>query len=421
MSDPNNDAGLVRRILRQIPGVRPLVRAMVAQRDAIALCRQEIASLRAILQDAPTLEAAYLQETANLRIALSNTTNQLAAEAASHQRSRNEQLAALRVTLVATEQEREFWRNNSDALQRGLSLVEGRLAASEGSVLPEMRDALLFEMKSLAAQIFASRAAVVSGLERLAAPALPGGGAGAGLYLDLLEASLTGTLNEDTSADPWTAGTYDPARRAIGRDWPATACTMIGTARMRNLRDLLERALASGVPGDFIETGVWRGGACIYARAILAAYGDETRRVFVADSFRGLPEPDTTAFPADAGDIHSTFEQLAISREQVAENFRRYNLLDDRVVFLEGWFKDTLPAAPIERLAVLRLDGDMYESTIQALEALYDKVSPGGFVIVDDYILGPCASAIEDFRAARGITAPLEPVDGAAVWWQVPG
>ncbi|MFX8984442.1 TylF/MycF/NovP-related O-methyltransferase, partial [Acinetobacter baumannii] len=79
---------------------------------------------------------------------------------------------------------------------------------------------------------------------------------------------------------------------------------MIGTARMRNLRLLCERALAEEIPGDFIETGVWRGGACIYMRAILAAHGDPGRRVFVADSFRGLPPPDPAAFPADEGDQH---------------------------------------------------------------------------------------------------------------------
>lgn len=80
--------------------------------------------------------------------------------------------------------------------------------------------------------------------------------------------------------------------------------------------------------------------------------------------------------------------QRAYSRhslEEVQENFRRYNLLDDQVQFLKGWFCDTLPTAPIEKLAVLRLDGDLYESIMDGLNALYDKVSPGGFIIVDDY------------------------------------
>jgi O-methyltransferase len=251
---------------------------------------------------------------------------------------------------------------------------------------------------------------------------MPGGTAARGgstaLYLDLLEASLSGVLQEDDTISPWTDG-YDRTVRVLGRDWPATAATMIGIARMRNLRLLVERVLAEGIPGDLIETGVWRGGACIYMRGVLAAHGDATRRVFVADSFRGLPPPDPSAYPADTDDEHHKVADLAVSRAEVEANFRRYGLLDERVVFLEGWFRDTLPAAPIERLAVLRLDGDMYESTKQALDALYHKVSPGGFVIVDDYVLKPCAQAVDEFRARHGIQAPLRDVDGAAVWWRV--
>ncbi len=196
---------------------------------------------------------------------------------------------------------------------------------------------------------------------------------------------------------------------------------MIGTARMQNLRMLTQRALAEGVEGDLVETGVWRGGACIYMRAILAAAGDAERRVFVADSFRGLPPPNEAAYPADAGDRLHSYPQLAVSRQQVEANFRQYELLDERVVFLEGWFRDTLPTAPIKSIAILRLDGDMYESTMDALVSLYAKVSPGGFVIIDDYhVVRSCAQAVTDFRAREGIQAPLEEVDSVAVWWQVP-
>ena len=100
-------------------------------------------------------------------------------------------------------------------------------------------------------------------------------------------------------------------------------------------------------------------------------------------------------------------------------NFAKYGLLDDRVVFLDGWFKDTLPAAPIERLAVLRLDGDMYESTMEALTALYDKVSTGGFVIIDDYgCIDACRKAVHDFRDARGIAEKIVDIDGWGVYWR---
>ena len=93
-------------------------------------------------------------------------------------------------------------------------------------------------------------------------------------------------------------------------------------------------------------------------------------------------------------------------------------MLDEKVVFLNVWFKDTLPHAPIEKLAILRLDGDMYESTIQALDTLYPKLSPGGFVIIDDYILIPCRKAVDDFRARNGIADIVEDIDGIALFWR---
>lgn len=234
-------------------------------------------------------------------------------------------------------------------------------------------------------------------------------------YLDLLESVLTGTLTSDPAMDPWSDPTFDPVRRATGRDWPATALTMIGTNRMRQLRDACETVLRDGVPGDFIETGVWRGGACIYMRAILEAWGDADRKVWVADSFQGLPPP---VYGQDRGDQHHTYKQLAISYFDVCANFERFGFIDDRVQFLKGWFKDTLPTAPIERLAVLRLDGDMYQSTIEALNALYAKLSPGGICIVDDYFMAPCRQAVTDYRAEHRIDAPIQFIDGMGVWWR---
>jgi O-methyltransferase len=176
--------------------------------------------------------------------------------------------------------------------------------------------------------------------------------------------------------------------------------------------------LRDGIPGDFLETGVWRGGASILVKGILSVHGDRTRRVWLADSFRGLPPPDAEKYPADRGWRLFESPELAISRDKVEANFRAYGLFDERVCFLEGWFKDTLPTAPIERLAVLRLDGDLYESTIQALDAMYAKLSPGGFLIVDDYSLDPCRTAIADFRACNGIEEPIIEIDGMGVYWR---
>ena len=112
---------------------------------------------------------------------------------------------------------------------------------------------------------------------------------------------------------------------------------MVGLKRLANIRECVETVLADGVPGDLVETGVWRGGSCIFMRGILAAHGDPDRRVWVCDSFEGLPEHDGR-YEADIGDQFHTFAELAIPVEEVQENFRRYGLLDDRVRFLEGWF-----------------------------------------------------------------------------------
>ncbi|WP_426960170.1 TylF/MycF/NovP-related O-methyltransferase [Muricoccus radiodurans] len=206
--------------------------------------------------------------------------------------------------------------------------------------------------------------------------------------------------------------------REVGADWPPRAHTMIGLRRLENIQSCVEAVLRDGIPGDLLEAGVWRGGASIFMRGILAAYSDMTRQVWLADSFQGLPPPDAERYPADRDFDLSTMDQLAISRSEVEANFRAYALLDERVRFLEGFFADTLPSAPVDRLSVLRLDGDLYASTMQVLEPLYDRLSPGGFVIVDDYSLPPCRAAINDFRAARGITDPIETVDWTGIFWR---
>jgi O-methyltransferase len=211
----------------------------------------------------------------------------------------------------------------------------------------------------------------------------------------------------------------DPRVRLEGRDWPPFAHTMIGWLRLDNLHRCAEAALREAVSGDFLEAGVWRGGASILLRAVLKAYGVTDRRVWAADSFAGLPPPNPDRYPADAGlDLHR-FPQLAVSLETVRAHFARYGLLDDRVRFLKGWFRDTLPTAPVERIALLRLDGDLYESTMDALTHLYPKVSVGGFVVVDDYgDIAACRQAVNDYRQQYGIDEPIVPVDWTGAYWR---
>jgi O-methyltransferase len=193
--------------------------------------------------------------------------------------------------------------------------------------------------------------------------------------------------------------------------------TMVSPQRLRNVREAAETVLAENLPGDFVETGVWRGGACIMMKAVLAAAGVR-RRVYVCDSFEGLPE---IAEGVDAPlKLHEN-PLLAVSVQQVQENFERFGLFDEDVVFVEGWFSETMPRLreQVEAIAILRLDGDYYTSTREVIDELYDKVVPGGFIIVDDYgTYQQCRDAIHDFWAERGLQPELIQVDAHCYYWR---
>ena len=242
------------------------------------------------------------------------------------------------------------------------------------------------------------------------------------LYLDLMERSLLGLLTKATGENA-SGPTMDSilAGTAIDHWWKRgmPGMTMIGFPRLRNVRALAERVLDDQIPGDFVETGVWRGGRTIMMKAVLEARGDTSRRVWVCDSFEGLPVPDVERYPDDAFWAPGAGE-IAVPLESVRENFAAHALLDDRVEFLKGWFQDTMPMAPIDEIALLRLDGDLYQSTMEVLEGLYAKVAPGGFVIIDDYYFDSCRNAVDDFRHRKGITAELQVIDWSGVFWQVP-
>lgn len=229
------------------------------------------------------------------------------------------------------------------------------------------------------------------------------------LYLDLMKKTLSFLLwdNEHTKE-----------QKENGLVWPVHAHTMIGLRRLENIQFCMQDVLDKSIPGDFVETGVWRGGACILMRAVLAANGVNDRKVFVVDSFQGLPPPDTVQYPQDTGDSHYQIQYLSVSQETVMDNFSKYGLLDENVIFLKGWFKDTLPTAPIDKIAVLRLDGDMYQSTTESLTYLYPKLSIGGYCIIDDWALPSAKKATMDYRESFGITAPLQAIDPIAVFWR---
>lgn len=269
------------------------------------------------------------------------------------------------------------------------------------------------------------------------------------LYLDLLARALTRSLFEDNDRiagirSSWQrrslplraadilapalnkAGLelviknpYNHELRDNGRDWPARAETMAGLKRLANARFCIESVLDEEIPGDIIETGVWRGGMSIFMRGVLKAYRVTDRTVWLADSFQGLPKSDPKHYPADSEWDLARYDFLSVGVQQVRRNFERYGLMDEQVKFIVGWFRDTLPDVPIESLAVLRLDGDLYESTMQALESLYPKLSRGGYCIVDDYgNIDACAAAVKEYRSAHGIKDEILDIDGWAAYWK---
>lgn len=208
----------------------------------------------------------------------------------------------------------------------------------------------------------------------------------------------------------------DDIRAELLGDWTfgshagnTTALTMIGPKLLAEFGALIELAVKHDTPGHVVETGVWRGGACIWAAATLEALGSD-KLVYVCDSFEGLPP---SSHPKETIDFFGA-PILAVSLEEVEDNFKRFGL-EHRAVFVKGWFKDTMPTLDIP-VAVLRLDGDLYESTSDVLKYMYDRVSPGGYVIVDDFALPSCRTAVLEFRSRRHLRGSLKVRLGA--WWQ---
>lgn len=206
-------------------------------------------------------------------------------------------------------------------------------------------------------------------------------------------------------------------KRKFGMDWPPLAETMVGLERLDNLEMIVSTIVEEKIPGDLLEAGVWRGGASIYLQALLTVLDARDRMIWLCDSFEGLPPPDPK-FPADKGLNFNDYSVLAVSVETVKENFHRYDLFGNNLKFIKGFFKDTLHSVEVEQLSLLRLDGDLYSSTIETLEPLYDKVSSGGFVVIDDYHIPACAEAIHDFRKAHGVADELVVIDQAASYWR---
>jgi len=202
---------------------------------------------------------------------------------------------------------------------------------------------------------------------------------------------------------------YNPHSGTMdGSEWPdgGQALSMIGKRRLHNFAALVSTVISEDIPGDIIETGVWRGGASLLAAKVVELMCDQ-RVIHMADSFKGIP-----AAPADLKHYSGWLKDSSASRiailndnsiEKVQRDTALFGIDPKRVQFVPGWFNESLPALtkqhPHLRFSVMRLDGDTYYSTMDALEALYAQLSPGGFIIIDDFVdWRGCRTAVDEFR-----------------------
>jgi O-methyltransferase len=203
--------------------------------------------------------------------------------------------------------------------------------------------------------------------------------------------------------------------------------TMVGFERLLNAYDLVKRAEAAQLPGAIVECGVYNGGSA----AMMAMAASSQRKIWLFDSFEGLPEPgprDGAKALLYSGERSSgalkPIDRCVGSLEVVRRLFLEELHMDStRVMFRKGWFQETLPVArpEIGPIAVLRLDGDWYDSTLVCLEHLYDLVVTGGFVIIDDYgYWEGCRQAVDEFLSRRDLNVALIPIDDSGRWFAVP-
>ncbi|MDB2380668.1 TylF/MycF family methyltransferase [Luminiphilus sp.] len=195
--------------------------------------------------------------------------------------------------------------------------------------------------------------------------------------------------------------------------------SMIGRSRLLNIERLVRRVVDDDIEGDFVEAGVWRGGACILARLLLDLLeGPGKRKVVLMDSFEGLPE--STSLHDMQYPFHLD-KTLAVGLAQVRQNLCEFGLADrDDIVLWPGYFEKSLRDYPDHKISILRADGDLYSSTTAILDNLFDNVSAGGFVVVDDYgALDPCKVAVDQFLEKRGLYPQLISIDWTGVFFRV--
>jgi cephalosporin hydroxylase len=217
--------------------------------------------------------------------------------------------------------------------------------------------------------------------------------------------------------DQWnelqTARRTGRLRTEAGELLSAFPYTTMGRIRLDQLQTALDDIREYKVAGDLVECGTGRGGGAIFLRGYLDAY-EMLGKVWVADEFRAAPPGGgTEEFGGGPG-----FPEFGADLNNVRDGFDRFGLLDERVKFLNGEVIETLPRARIDKIALLRIGGDQGEMAAHILDELYDKVSVGGWVVVDDYLDPACNKAVDEFRAARGIDEDIERIDWSGAAWK---
>lgn len=185
--------------------------------------------------------------------------------------------------------------------------------------------------------------------------------------------------------------------------------------RIENLFNRCAEMIESDIPGDFVEAGVWKGGASALMGTLCDVEG-KGRKTFSFDSFQGMSVPNPQFDLLEGEDTASMcFQPAAQLRDFDLADFNTtcfevMNVSKDTMDIVPGWVDDTIVEASqrIEQVAILRLDIDFYEPTKLVLETLYGKIPRGGYVICDDYGAWKGArKAVDDFREQHGITATL--------------
>lgn len=195
-----------------------------------------------------------------------------------------------------------------------------------------------------------------------------------------------------------------------------------------NSYNIASRCIDEGIPGAFVECGV-AAGTQIAAMRYAAMQKQVARRLVLADSFEGIPlaGPKDTEQPGVGPithDVNVPMRELlvssgvaSVSEDVVKSRFRGWGIPLTDTQFIKGWFEDTMPGLVLGDIAILRLDGDLYSATKVCLDNLYSQVVPGGFVIVDDYELGGCRIAVDEFMGDKFDYEVTEGT-GGAIWWR---